>query len=79
MTKKELVAKVAKEQGLDPKILNRLSVAELQKMDEVVPDEGEELKVDEPTVDEPTIETEEPKTKKIFVGLHPVTGEKVYL
>lgn len=38
MTKKELVAKIAKEQGLDPKKLERMNMEELHKMDKVVPD-----------------------------------------
>lgn len=38
MTKKELVEKIAKEQGLDPKKLHRLNMEELLKMDKVVPD-----------------------------------------
>lgn len=53
MTKKELAEKIAKEQNLDAKKLMRLTVAELEKMDVVVPDtkivdvEGNEVHVDD--------------------------------
>lgn len=44
MTPKQiLVAKIAAEQKLDPKKLERLNMEELQKMDLVVPDEGDLL------------------------------------
>lgn len=43
MTKKELVAKIAKEQGLDPKKLDRRNMEQLKKMDAVVADEGDLL------------------------------------
>ena len=43
MTKKELVAKIAKEQNLDEKKLMRMNMEELTKMDKVVPDEGDLL------------------------------------
>lgn len=38
MKKVDLVAKIAKEQNLDPEQLNRLPMLELEKMDKVVPD-----------------------------------------
>ena len=38
MTKKELVAKIAAEQNLDPKKLERMNMEELTKMDAVVAD-----------------------------------------
>lgn len=38
MKKVDLVAKIAKEQNLDPEKLERLSMTELEKMDKVVPD-----------------------------------------
>lgn len=41
MKKADLVEKIAKEQNLDPKKLSRLSVDQLKKMDEVVPDAEE--------------------------------------
>lgn len=43
MTKKELAEKIAKEQNLDATKLMRLTVAELQKMDLVVQDEGADI------------------------------------
>lgn len=53
MTKKELAEKIAKEQNLDAVKLMRLTVAELEKMDIVVPDtkivdvEGNEVHVED--------------------------------
>lgn len=43
MKKADLVAKIAAEQKLDPKVLERMTVVELQKMDVVVPDDGDLL------------------------------------
>lgn len=43
MTKKELVAKIAKEQNLDPKKLERMNMETLHKMDKVVPDTDGDL------------------------------------
>lgn len=43
MTKKELVAKIAKEQNLDPKKLERMNMEQLKKMDLVVADESDLL------------------------------------
>ena len=42
-TKKELIAKIVKEQGVDPKSLERLNLVALQKMDAAVPDKDEDL------------------------------------
>lgn len=46
MTKKELATKIAKEQNLDATKLMRLTVAELEKMDIVVPDAEIESDID---------------------------------
>jgi hypothetical protein len=43
MTKKELVAKIAKEQNLDPNKLERMNMETLHKMDKVVPDTDGDL------------------------------------
>lgn len=43
LTKAELVEKICKEQGLDPKKIGRLNMEELHKMDKVVPDEGADI------------------------------------
>lgn len=38
-TKKQLISKIVKEQGVDPKSLERLNLTALQKMDEAIKDE----------------------------------------
>lgn len=49
MKKVDLVAKIAKEQNLDPAQLERLPMAELEKMDKIIPDsDGGDILGDEP-------------------------------
>lgn len=43
LTKADLVAKIAKEQNLEPKKLSRLSMDQLYQMDKIVPDEGADI------------------------------------
>lgn len=94
MTKKELAAKVAKEQGLDVNKLMRLTVAELEKMDLVVEDELE-AELAEETEDEfdaaieeeieahqeadQVVDQAESNVERRLLGHHPITGEAVYL
>ncbi len=92
MTKKELAEKVAKEQNLDVNKLMRLTVAELQKMDAVVPDEAptEEVeeteedfdaKVEEEFTQEDVsvVEQASSDVERRFLGYHPITKEPIYL
>jgi hypothetical protein len=52
MKKVDLVAKIAKEQGLDPAKLERMPRLELEKMDKVVPDSaGSDILGDDAPVD----------------------------
>lgn len=69
MKKKDLVAKIAKEQNLDPKELNRLPIEELKKMDIVVPD------VDASVLDAP--ETSEEDRVRHIIG-YKMDGTPVY-
>lgn len=71
MKKVDLVAKIAKEQNLDPEALARLPMLELEKMDMVVPDsDGSDILADEVS----PIAT---KTK-VFLGYHPISGAEVF-
>lgn len=55
LTKADLVAKIAKEQNLEPKKLSRLSMDQLYQMDKVVPDEGADILGGEATQEEATV------------------------
>lgn len=86
-TKPQLVEKVSVETGVDRADLDRLPEDALEKLDAVVPDQ-EELPNDvqgdegENTESEalPDVQpTESSDRQKVFVGFHPITGEKVYL
>ena len=61
--KEELIAKVSQESGIEPEKLERLPVSEIKKIDDLIPDA--ELLGEKPE-------------GKIFLGYHPVTGEKVW-
>lgn len=81
MKKVDLIAKIAKEQKLDPKQLERLPMLELEKMDKVVPDSdgGDILGADPeaPVVVQDKIPDAPVKTPRV-IGNHPVTGNPVY-
>lgn len=52
MTKKKLAKKVSEETGVDAKKLERLPVKELEKLDELIPDQVEIVITEEVDVDE---------------------------
>lgn len=69
--KPTLVEKVATETGLEVVDLDRLPQEALNKLDALVPDTEE-------FPEEESIPEGEPK-ERIYLGLHPITLEKVYL
>jgi hypothetical protein len=71
-SKKDLVEKVAAETGLSEKKLERLPIAGLEKLDELVPDA-----VEEEIIDIAPVVHKGPKGK--LVGHHPITKEPVYI
>lgn len=90
--KEDVVAKVAKETGVQAEDLNRLPVEALDKLDAIVPDEDllgspSELPtvVSEQTATEESNSDSEPSSLpnaaeavKVLKGYHPITGAEVW-
>ncbi len=85
LTKADLVAKIAKEQNLEPKKLSRLSMDQLYQMDKIVPDEGADIlggEAPESPTEEPTVDTDSaPVEPSVETGdaLPPVESEEKIL